>query len=205
MENLAKLFGGQQKIRLMRLFLMHDETTFTVEEILLKTKIRRDPLKKELLWLLNAGVIKKQNKTVKNTRGGKKVVSVYILNPRCAFKNELTPLVAPKGDNLISSLKNRFQKTGKLDLLITSGFFMQNPDSRMDLLIVGKQLKKAKIEATISQLEAEIGKELMYGFFETEDFLYRAHMYDKLIRDVIDFSHIKVIDTGILSKVPKMS
>ncbi len=205
MESLAKLFGSQQKIRLMRLFLMHTDTAFTFEEILSKTKIKKDTLKKDILWLIGASVVKKQNKTVKTTRGGKKVVPVYMLNPRCSFKSELKPLVAPKGDNLVASLKNRFQKTGKIDLLITSGFFMQNPDSRMDLLIVGKQLKKSKIESTIALLEAEIGKELMYGFFDTDDFLYRAHMYDKLIRDVIDFSHIKVIDTGILSKVPKMA
>jgi hypothetical protein len=205
MEALTKLFGSQQKIRLMRLFLMHTDTQFTFEEILSKTKIRKEILKKEILWLTTTTLIKKQNKTIKNARGVKKVISLYMINPRCVFKSELKVLIAPKGDNLLDTLKNRFQTAGKLDLLIASGFFIQNPDSRMDLLIVGKQLKKSRIETTIASLEAEIGKELLYGFFDTEDFLYRAHMYDKLIRDVIDFSHIKVVDTGILSKVPKMS
>ena len=54
-------------------------------------------------------------------------------------------------------------------------------------------------------LEAEIGKELAYAVFDTPDFLYRANMYDKLVRDVIDFPHEKVLDIGILNQIPKVS
>lgn len=205
MDNLAKLFGSQQKIRLMRLFLMHMDTAFSVDELKTKTKIRVATLKKDLVWLINASVVKKQNRVTKTPRGAKKVTAVYMLNPKCSFKAELYSIVAPKGDTIISTLQSRFKKTGKIDLLVASGFFMHHDDARIDLLIVGKNLKKQKIEATIGSLETEIGKELLYAFFDTQDFLYRAHMYDKLIRDVIDFSHIKVVDTGILSRVPKMS
>ena len=37
MDNLAKLFGSQQKIRLMRLFLMHMDTAFEIDELKTKT------------------------------------------------------------------------------------------------------------------------------------------------------------------------
>ena len=89
--------------------------------------------------------------------------------------------------------------------MVASGFFTNVPDARVDLLLVGKKLKKSVIEKAIAVIESEIGKELTYALFETEDFLYRAHMYDKLVRDVIDFPHVKVVDRGVLSQVPKMS
>lgn len=205
MEILIKLFGSKQRIHLMRLFFMHKETLFSFEDLQSRTKIRKETLKKDLVWLLNAEIIKKQNKKITTPRGAKKVVSVYVLNIKNPFTTELYNMLAARGENEVSLLKTRFKKAGKIELVIAAGFFIQNNDARVDLLVVGKNLKKKVLEQEISLIESEIGKELQYGFFETEDFLYRAHMYDKLIRDVIDFPHIKVVDAGVLSKIPKMS
>lgn len=205
MEILIKLFGSKQRIHLMRLFFMHKDELFSFEDIQSKTKIRKETLKKDLLWLLSCEVIKKQNKKITTPRGAKKVIQVYILNIKNPFTHELYNMLAARGENEVSLLKARFKKAGKIDLIIASGFFIQNADARVDLLVVGKNLKKTLLEKEIALIESEIGKELQYGFFETEDFLYRAHMYDKLIRDVIDFPHIKVVDAGVLSKIPKMS
>ena len=55
----------------------------------------------------------------------------------------------------------------------------------------------------IRVLESEVGKELTYAIFETPEFLYRANMYDKLVRDIIDLPHIKALDINILQQVPK--
>jgi hypothetical protein len=43
-------------------------------------------------------------------------------------------------------------------------------------------------------MEAEIGKELVFASFETADFHYRLGMYDKLIRDILDYPHQKLLD-----------
>ena len=43
-------------------------------------------------------------------------------------------------------------------------------------------------------VEAEIGKELTFASFETADFHYRLGMYDKLIRDILDYPHQKLLD-----------
>jgi hypothetical protein len=50
-------------------------------------------------------------------------------------------------------------------------------------------MKKNKIEEVVRKLEAEIGTELVYAVFETKEFIYRLNMYDKLIRDILDFPH----------------
>ena len=44
------------------------------------------------------------------------------------------------------------------------------------------------------RLEAELGKELTYSMMETPEFEYRYGMYDKFIRDVIDYPHLVVLN-----------
>jgi len=32
------------------------------------------------------------------------------------------------------------------------------------------------------------------AFFETEDFVYRLNIYDRLVRDILDYDHIVVVN-----------
>src|SRR5690606_22151812 len=90
-------------------------------------------------------------------------------------------------------IAKRFKPAGKVQLLVVSGIFMQDSESRLDLLIVGDNLRKAFIQRAVAVLESELGKELRYAVFDTADFKYRMSMYDKLLRDVFDFPHQRLI------------
>ena len=90
---------------------------------------------------------------------------------------------------------------GQIKLLIIAGIFLDEPDSRADILIVGDKLKRTLIENLLRRLEAELGKELTYGILETAEFEYRYGIYDKFIRDVIDYPHQIVVNKlNILQK-----
>ena len=55
------------------------------------------------------------------------------------------------------------------------------------------------MEHTMKTLESEIGKELRYSYFTTDDFNYRNGMCDKLTRDILDYPHKKLVNKlGIL-------
>ena len=43
-------------------------------------------------------------------------------------------------------------------------------------------------------MESEIGKELRYAFFDTQEFKYRMSIYDKLVRDILDYPHTVLVD-----------
>ena len=43
-------------------------------------------------------------------------------------------------------------------------------------------------------MEAEIGKELRYAVLNTKEFIYRLDMYDKFIRDILDYPHERLIE-----------
>ena len=46
----------------------------------------------------------------------------------------------------------------------------------------------------VRALEAELGIEIRYATFSTDDLLYRVGMYDKLTRDVFDYPYQILID-----------
>jgi len=46
----------------------------------------------------------------------------------------------------------------------------------------------------MSSIEALLGKELRYAAFETTDFQYRLSIYDKLIKDILDYQHEKILN-----------
>ena len=60
-------------------------------------------------------------------------------------------------------------------------------------------MKRGRIEGGIRKLEAEIGMELAYTVFDTKEFIYRLNMYDKLVRDILDYPHEVILQTKELS------
>jgi hypothetical protein len=94
----------------------------------------------------------------------------------------------------LRDLPSRFGKMGKVKLFIASGIFLRDPDRTMDVMIVGDQLNRGIIDRNVKELESEIGKELRYAVFGTDEFMYRLNMYDKLLRDVLDYPHEKLIN-----------
>lgn len=182
MEILGKLFGSTARVKLMRLFLLNPSTSFPTAEISKRSRVTVNTLKKELKLLNSVGYIKKRQKD-------------WIFNASFKYTVELEDLLVNSDSVDNSSLYEVFKKAGKIKLLIAAGIFIKNKDSRVDLLIVGDRLKRAKIEDIIHKLESEIGTELAYAIFDSKEFTYRLNMYDKLIRDILDFPNEVVFQT----------
>jgi hypothetical protein len=106
------------------------------------------------------------------------------------LKNFILSTVPLSKDQLLKKL----QKAGRLKLVILAGIFGEEDSSRVDILAVGDGLKRGILERAIKDIEAEVGKELTYAAFNTQDFLYRLGMYDKFIRDILDYPHEKIIN-----------
>lgn len=212
MENLGKLFGSAAKVKIMRLFLLNQEHGFDVSDIAERSRVTATAVRKELNALAAAGFIKKKmfikEWTVKKNKKEilkKKRVQGWFFRPEFRYKDALRDLVLDTEFVDLSMLGKKLKTLGKMKLIVASGIFIKDQESRLDLLIVGDELRRQPIDTTIRMLEAEIGKELSYAVFDTPDFLYRANMYDKLVRDVIDAPYEKIHDAGILNQIPKVS
>lgn len=199
MDTLAKLFGGTARIKIMRLFLLNTDQVFTLDEIVNRSRVMRSGARKEVNAILSFGFIKQKVVTITGARGGKKKLPGYILNTEFAYLKPLRDLLIDPNLLLHEDVIYKFKPAGKIKLMVVAGVFIGNKESRVDLLIVGDKLKRNVIQQVVKGLEAEIGKELDYVVFDTAEFVYRLDMYDKLVLDIIDFPHSKLIDTGQLS------
>ncbi len=192
METLGKLFGSEARVKILRLFFLNEEVGFEMKEIEKRTKLKAPTVRREIAVLKSIGFIKK--KSFSKELPPKKKVQGWFLDSNFSYKKELKDLVLntdmiDKGDII-----SRFKKTGTIKLLVVSGIFIKENDSRTDILIVGENLKRASIENTLRSIESEIGKELSYAFFDTKEFKYRVEMYDKFIYDVLDYPHERLVD-----------
>lgn len=198
MEILGKLLGGIARVKIMRLFLLNPEQGFEAGDVALRSRLTTTATRRVITQLSAMDLIEKKTMTkeIIHARSGKTIkkrLAGWFLNTSFPYINELRQLLVEGQFFKYSDIAKRFKPAGRIQLLVVSGIFIQDSESRLDLLIVGDNLKKNIIQKTVSVLESELGKELAYAVFETADFKYRVSMYDKLLRDVFDFPHEPLI------------
>jgi hypothetical protein len=176
MEILGKIMGNPARIKIMRLFLLNKAQSFSNKEIAKRSRVNSSITRKEVAVLSSVKFIKRKSKD-------------WMFNPAFKYASEFERLLVASDSLNKEAILDNFKKAGKIKLILISGVFIKNKDSRIDILVVGDRLKKSRIEEEMRKLEAEIGTELVYAVFDSKEFSYRLSMYDKLIRDILDFPH----------------
>ena len=189
MEILGKILGNSARVKIMRLFLLNRSEGFSKKNVEKRSRVNSLVVQKELRLLSSVGFIKKRSTTSPE----------WYFNSLFKYGEEFEDLLLSSDTLSKQTILNNFKKAGRAKLIIISGVFIKNHDSRVDLLIVGDKMKRNKIEEGIKKIEAEIGIELVYAVFETKEFIYRLNMYDKLVRDILDYPHEVVLQTKELS------
>lgn len=181
---LGRLLGNASRVKLLRLFLFNPKATYTLADASARAKVKTNDARSEFALYERVGVIKSR-------AGGK--AKKYMLDTSfsylAAFQHLLLNLPV-RGNDIVKRLRN----VGLVRLVILSGLFVDEYDGRVDLLIVVDKLNDARLRTVIRALEAEIGKELKYVALNSEEFKYRLGIYDKLVRDVIDYPHTVALD-----------
>lgn len=99
-------------------------------------------------------------------------------------------------------LWKKLNSIGKVKLLVLTGIFVNNPNTLIDILIVGK-INKIKLIKLIRELEVELGKEINYTVFDYREFKYRRDITDIFLYGILDSRKLVVIDEIGLSWVFK--
>lgn len=186
MEILEKILGSVARVKIMKLFLFNKDKTFTRKDIIKRSRVSAKHIGRELKMLAGVHFVKKRKLE-------------WFFDPSFKYTKEFEALLMGSDNLNKTKLLNNFKKTGKVKLILVSGIFLKNHDSRLDLLIVGDKIRRGRVEDKIRKLEAEIGTELVYAIFDTKEFIYRLNMYDKLIRDILYYPHEIVLqEKGIL-------
>ncbi len=201
MEILSKLFGSETKVKLLRLFLFNQDAVYSASEIIGRSKSDNKDTKKELVILINSGIIKKKAivRDIHHKRGKKITIKKiheigYYLDQKFPYLQALKNLLIMVSLHANDSLVKKFASVGRIKLFIASGVFIQEWDTRVDLLVVGDDMNLTRLDSVMKSIESEVGKEIIYSAFETADFEYRYGMHDRLIRDILDLPHTTLVD-----------
>ncbi len=187
MEALAKLFGNPTRLKLLRLFLFNDDTVFSASEATFRTKAPKQLARKELSLLVTSGVIRKK-------AGKKSERSGYIANKKFPHFQALQVFLRDSTELSDTKILTTLRKGGPMRLVVLSGMFTSAIETKVDLIVVGDKLEERSLASAVHALEAELGLELRYAYFSTEEFKYRVGVYDRLVRDVFDYPHRTILD-----------
>ncbi|PIT96539.1 hypothetical protein COT82_02695 [Candidatus Campbellbacteria bacterium CG10_big_fil_rev_8_21_14_0_10_35_52] len=196
MKILGKLFGSPAMVKLLRLFLFNPENVFTNKEAASRAKITLDTTRLEFSIMKQMNFIKKKigYRQVTVKKGKKKVVKKkkidgWTLNENFMYINQLKDFLIRATPIKDKDIPKKLSVAGIIKFIAISGIFIQDMDSRLDILIVGNNIRKLQMETIIRAIESELGKELKYVVFDVNEFKYRINVHDKLIRDVFDYPH----------------
>ncbi len=179
------LFDSPVRTRLLKLFLYNTEENFESKIISKKLNLKSYQTNKHLNDLVALEFLIRKNIKDKKT---------FRVNQGFEFYDELKELVAKASPASKEKMLNRLKSLGKIKLALLAGVFINSDTSRADILIVGDNIKLAKFNSFIKNLEAEVGKEINHALMTTKEFYYRHDMYDRFIRDLLDFKHEKLIN-----------
>ena len=179
------LFDSHVRTRLLKLFLYNPEENFESKSISKKLNLKSYQINKHLKDLVDVRFL-----IGKNTRDKK----TFRVNQGFEFYDELKELVARASPASKEKMLSRLKSLGKIKLALLAGVFINSDTSRADILIVGDNIKPAKFNGFIKNLEAEVGKEINHALMTTKEFYYRYDMYDRFIRDLLDFKHEKLVN-----------
>lgn len=202
MDTLEKLFDSPVRAKLLKLFLMNPDARFTREEASRQAQVRPREFKREARRLMQLRLVKSASarlvKPQAEGRGRMKFSArretVFAANKDFPLFAELRALCLKSAPHAKGLLAGKIKRLGNVKLAILAGVFIDNPASRVDLLLVGDSIRKARMKSFIQWLEARIGKELNYVAMSSPEFKYRMDMYDRFVRDVLEFPHETVIN-----------
>ena len=147
--------------------------------------------------MAKAKKLKKVGKTKKTVRTNR---SLYSLNPKFEFFGELKSLVLKSLPAEKDKMIKRILGLGKIKLAVVSGIFISENsgsdiyDAVADLFIVGDDVNKNKLSVFLTDLEAEVGKEIKFTLMDKDEFQYRHGMFDRFIRVLLEGPHEKIIN-----------
>src|SRR3989338_641690 len=199
---LEKLFGSSARVKIIRLFLSNPENVFSLEDVSRRAKVPTPAAKREVSLFKGIGLIKQKDEIIDQPvklKDGtikikKKKFNGYFLNALFPFVHALRNLVLNAAPVDKEAMIKEINTIGRIKLVVFSGIFTNHENSRVDLLLVGDSMKETKLDKVLKNIEADIGKEIIYAVFKTDDFMYRLGMYDRFIRDILEYPHEKAVN-----------
>jgi len=184
-EILEKLFHSKAEVKIIRLFLNDIENDYSMGDISAKIKESVLVAKKEVLNLEKIGFLSSIKKDKKIS---------FKVNLNFSLYEDLKKLFFKASPASSDKIKSRIEKIGQVRLVLISGSLINSDKGRVDILIVGDSINKNKLIDFLSDIEAEVGRNIRYVYMTHDEFKYRKNMFDKFIIDILEGPNKILID-----------
>jgi len=189
-EILEFLFGSKTKARLLRFFLMNPDQEFKTADISEKNMIKSSQTRSAL------NEFKRNRFILERKKSG---VKYYVLNQKFPFLVELKGLFVKSNIYPQCNSLDKLKTIGDVKLALISGVFLNYAKSKADMVLVVNNVSRAKLKSLMSNIEAEVGKEISYVLMNNEEFKYRLDMLDRFLLDFLESPHDELVN-----KIPRL-
>jgi hypothetical protein len=183
-KEISRLFQNPTRIKVLKFFTLQPNIkTFAkdVAQTIGGSAVRTEA---EIRALARAGVL------VGKRMGNK---TTYSLSPTFeyadAIRSFLDEITQPNG----KSLSDAFRGVPGITLLVASGALVREHRGAIDLLVVTRRPKDARIERAVRQVETKVSLPIRYAVFDTREYEERRVARDRLLRDIFEFEHAVIL------------
>lgn len=203
---LEKLFGSKARVKILKLFLIHPLEKYYIRQLSRDLKLQLNSVRRELENLENFGILTSDLKEIdglaafkdKNKPATGQEKKYYRANPNFVLFDEIKALIVKAQILYEKDFIRKLESIGKVKLLVLTGIFVNNPNTLIDILLVGK-VNKVKLLKLIKELETELGKEINFTVFNPREFKYRRDITDIFLYGILEGRKLVVIDEMGLS------
>ncbi|MFA6306866.1 MAG: hypothetical protein WCV70_02585 [Patescibacteria group bacterium] len=210
---LEKLFGSNARVKILKLFLLNPTEKFYIRQLSRDLKLQLNSVRRELENLEKFGILTSDMKNEEEGKGAKEAAGgqaplcqgsggqekkYFRANPNFVLFDEIKALIVKAQILYEKDFVRKLNSIGKVKLLVLTGIFVNNPNTLIDILIVGK-INKIKLVKLIGELEVELGKEINFTVFDSQEFKYRRDITDIFLYGILDGRKMVVIDEVGLS------
>lgn len=181
---LDQLLGSRTRAKVLRLLLTNPDKSYFVREISRKIHEHINSVRRELLFLTAVGIV---------TATGEGQKRYYQANALYELFPELKALIFKAQVMEEQELLSAIQGSGRIHLLVLTGFFVGQTEATTDILIVGSA-NRAKLQRLIKSFQDHFDREIHYTILSRQEFEYRHSVTDRFLYSILAGPLITVVD-----------
>ncbi len=193
---LEHLFGSRTRVKLLTLFLRHQDEMLFVREITRRVDTQINAVRRELSNLVRFGLIKEVAVDAGPTEGHKRPGlkrKYYMIDRSFLLLPEISGLVVKAQVLLEQRLDQEIIKMGDVRYLALLGAFLGKNQGPVDVFVVG-QVDERAMKKLIQETEKELGFEINFSVMTMEEFHYRKDITDRFLYAILEAPKNIIVD-----------
>lgn len=200
---LATLLGNKNRARVLRVFVIGSPQAFTSAHVAKRSGANAASALREIKALEKLGIIKQTKLSIivgeaRRKVTGKQKQVAWVFNQDFKYALALSKFIHGTSPVEHKAILDALKRSGRVSIVILSGNFMGDPSRPADLLVGIDSPNHKRLEAAVRGFEPQLGREIRYALFSTSEFEYRLTVEDRLLRDILDYPHLILLDKARL-------